>query len=88
MTDPRMNTFYSRTYIFNFGSPFYGLGGLATLHATECCDVIAGIDRGVNIGTDDNNDSVSFYGGVTLQLLQRKSDVCSHDSRRPGKPAR
>jgi hypothetical protein len=72
MSDPRMNTFYSRTYIFNFGSPFYGLGGLATLHATECCDIIAGIDRGVNVGTEDNNDSVSFYGGVTMNCCKGK----------------
>jgi hypothetical protein len=65
MADPRMNVFYSRTYIFNFGSPFNGTGALATLHAGCCLDVIAGVDRGVNVGLEDNNESVSFYGGMT-----------------------
>ncbi|MBA3543674.1 MAG: hypothetical protein H0T83_04440 [Chthoniobacterales bacterium] len=26
MSDPRMNVFYSHSYIFNFGCPFYGTG--------------------------------------------------------------
>jgi hypothetical protein len=72
MTDPRMNTFYSRTYIFNFGSPFYGVGALATLHPFSGLDVIAGIDRGVNVGIEDNNDSASFYGGVTANCCDGK----------------
>src|ERR1043166_2268883 len=65
MSDPRVNVFYSRTYIFNFGSPFFGVGALATLHACSCCNVVAAIDRGVNIALEDNNGSPSFYGGIT-----------------------
>lgn len=72
MTDPRLNAFYSRTYIFNFGSPFFGVGALATLHASSCCDVIAGMDRGVNVGLKDNNDSASFYGGIAMNCCKGK----------------
>ena len=72
MSDPRLNTFYSRTYIFNFGTPFYGVGVLATMHACPCLDVYGGITRGVNVGTEDNNDSVSFYGGLGLNCCDGK----------------
>ncbi len=72
MSDPRMNTFYSRTYIFNFGTPFYGVGALATMHACPCLDLYGGITRGVNVGTEDNNDSVSFYGGLGLNCCDGK----------------
>ena len=65
MSDPRMNRFYSRTYIFNFGTPFYGVGALATVHACPSFDCCAGVTRGVNVGLKDNNESASFYGGVT-----------------------
>src|SRR4029077_9795433 len=72
MGDPRMNVFYSRTYIFNFGSPFNGTGGLATLRACPCLDVYGGITRGVNVGTTDNNGSVSFYGGLGVNCCDGK----------------
>ncbi|PYJ78774.1 MAG: porin, partial [Verrucomicrobia bacterium] len=63
---------YSRTYIFNFGTPFYGVGALATMHACPNLDVYGGITRGVNVGTEDNNDSVSFYGGLGLNCCDGK----------------
>ncbi len=72
MSDPRMNIFYSRTYIFNFGTPFYGVGALATMRACPCLDLYGGITRGVNVGTEDNNDSVSFYGGLGLNCCDGK----------------
>jgi len=72
MQDPRRNVFYSRTYIFNFGSPFNGVGALATLHASPGLDLYGGITRGVNIGIEDNNDSASFYGGVGLNCCDGK----------------
>jgi hypothetical protein len=64
MSDPRMNVFYSHSYIFNFGCPFYGTGALATLHAAAALDLYASIDRGLNVAIEDNNDSPSFYGGL------------------------
>jgi hypothetical protein len=77
MSDPRVNAFYSRTYIFNFGSPFFGVGALATLHAHSCCNVVAGVDRGVNVGLDDNNDSVSFYGGITANCCKGRVNAAA-----------
>ena len=62
--DPRANVFYSHSYVFNFGCPFYGTGALATLHALPGLDIYGSIDRGLNVAIEDNNDSVSFYGGI------------------------
>jgi len=73
MSDPRYNVFYSRDYIFNFGCPFYGTGALLTLHAVPELDVYAGIDRGVNVALEDNNDSVSFYGGAMMNCCKGKA---------------
>lgn len=72
MSDPRVNVFYSRTYIFNFGSPFFGVGALGTLHAAPWANVVAAVDRGVNVGLEDNNDSPSFYGGITTSCCKGK----------------
>ena len=63
MTDPRINVFYSHSYIFNFGCPFYGTGALATLHALPGLDLYASVDRGLNVALEDPNDSAAFYGG-------------------------
>src|SRR5207249_3429797 len=73
MSDPRYNVFYSRDYIFNFGCPFYGTGALLTLHAAPKLDLYAGIDRGVNVALEDNNDSVSFYGGTMMHCCEGKA---------------
>ena len=72
MTDPRMNIFYSHSYIFNFGCPFYGTGAMATLHTAPGFDFYASIDRGLNVAVEDNNDSASFYGGVTMSCCKGK----------------
>ena len=72
MSDPRMNVFYSRTYIFNFGCPFNGTGTLVTLHAAPWLDLYASIDRGVNVSLEDNNNSVAFYGGFVGNLYDGK----------------
>lgn len=63
MSDPRMNPFYSHSYIFNFGAPFNVFGALATLHARPWLDIYAALSRGVNVTFDDPNNSVAFYGG-------------------------
>ena len=84
--DPRTNFFYSHTYIFNFGIPFNHTGALATLHATKWLDLYAGITRGVNTSIDDNNDSVSFHGGVGLNLLDGKLTVLATTSIGPETP--
>ncbi len=84
--DPRANFFYSHAYIFNFGIPFNHTGALATFHATKWLDLYSGITRGVNTSLDDNNDNVSFQGGVGLNLLDGKLTVLATTSIGPETP--
>jgi len=84
--DPRTNFFYSHTYIFNFGIPFNHTGALVTFHATKSLDLYSGITRGVNTSLDDNNDNVSFQGGVGLNLLDGKLTVLATTSIGPETP--
>jgi hypothetical protein len=70
--DASNNFFYSHSYIFNFGDPFYHTGVSATLHVSPMLDLYAGIDTGVNttLGSNgDNNDSLGFSAGVGLNLM-------------------
>ena len=84
--DPRTNFFYSHTYIFDFGIPFNHTGGLAIFHATKWLDLYSGITRGVNTSIEDNNDSVSFHGGVGLNLLDGKLTILATTSIGPETP--
>ena len=71
--DPSTNSFYSKSYIFNFGLPFKHTGGLATVHATPMLDLYLGVDTGVNttvgVGSGDNNGTAGFIGGIGLNLM-------------------
>jgi Putative beta-barrel porin-2, OmpL-like. bbp2 len=84
--DPRGNFFCSHTYIFNVGIPFNHTGALATFHATKWLDLYSGITRGVNTSIEDNNDSVSFHGGVGLNLLDGKLTILATTSIGPETP--
>jgi hypothetical protein len=84
--DPRGNFFYSHTYIFNVGIPFNHTGALATFHATKWLDLYSGITRGVNTSIEDNNDSVSFHGGIGLNLLDGKLTILATTSIGPETP--
>jgi len=66
--NPNENTFYSHTYIFNFGVPTNHTGVLVTLHASKALDLMAGITRGVNTSIDDNNHALSFHGGFNFTV--------------------
>ena len=68
--DPSSNFLYSHSYIFNFGVPFKHVGVMTTLHATPQIDIYLGGDTGVNtfVGDGDNNDALSFFGGIGLNL--------------------
>jgi hypothetical protein len=70
--DPRINPFYSHTYIFNFAIPFNHTGALFTLYATKWLNLVAGVTRGVNTSIDDNNDAPAFHGGIGLHLNEEK----------------
>ncbi|HTH18363.1 MAG TPA: outer membrane beta-barrel protein [Magnetospirillum sp.] len=66
------NTFYSHSYIFNFGLPYKHTGLLTTSHVSPMVDVYLGVDTGVNttIGDrGDNNDRISGMAGLGLNLL-------------------
>ena len=67
--DPRTNVFYTHTYIFNFGNPVNNTGFQSVLHVNKYLDLYAGINRGVNTSLADNNASISFEGGIGLNLL-------------------
>ncbi len=71
--DPSTNSFYSKSYIFNFGLPLKHTGALATVHATSVVDLYLGVDTGVNttigLGSGDNNGTAAFMGGIGLNLM-------------------
>lgn len=70
--DPRTNSFYSHSYIFNFGLPLNHTGVLLTLHGTDWLDLYAGATRGVNTSMSDNNSSFGFHGGIGVRLGEGK----------------
>ena len=73
--DPTNNTFYSHSYIFNFGVPLQHTGIFTTTHATSILDLYFGLDTGVNAWLGDsrfglNNDTVIHgQAGFALTLL-------------------
>ncbi len=71
--DPSTNSFYSKSYIFNFGLPFKHTGVLATAHVTPIVDLYAGVDSGVNTllgnGIGDNNGTAAIMAGIGLNLM-------------------
>jgi hypothetical protein len=76
--DATGNTFYSHSYIFNFGVPFKNTGGLATIHLNSVVDLYVGGDTGVNawIGAKgDNNKSAAGQAGIGLNLLDGKLTI-------------
>jgi Putative beta-barrel porin-2, OmpL-like. bbp2 len=70
--DPRPDTFYSHSYIFNFALPINHTGLLSTLHLLRWLDLYGGVTRGVNTGTADNNSSAAFHGGLGFNFLDGK----------------
>jgi carbohydrate-selective porin OprB len=66
------NPLYSHSYIFNFGIPLKHTGFLLTTHLTDQIDLHSGVVTGINTGTDDNNDAVSFHGGISWKSKNEK----------------
>jgi hypothetical protein len=69
--DPSTDTFYSKSYIFNFGIPLKHTGVMTISHVNPTLDVYLGIDSGVNtsLGSGDNNGGAAFQGGFALNNL-------------------
>jgi len=71
--DATGNTFYTHSYIFNYGLPFKHTGVLSTTHVTDMIDIWAGLDTGSNnsIGQKGmvNNWFPKFLGGFGINGL-------------------
>jgi hypothetical protein len=69
--DAGVNTFYSKSYIFNYGLPLKHTGFLAINHFNETLDLYVGANSGINtsLGNGDNNDAWSYQGGFGLNGL-------------------
>jgi hypothetical protein len=60
--NPTQNALYTHSYIFSFGVPFTQTGVLGSYNVTSDIDVTAGITRGWNQSTSDNNGAIDFLG--------------------------
>lgn len=85
------NTFYSHSYIFNFGLPYKHTGILTTTHATPMVDVYLGVDTGVNTtfgNRGDNNDRIAGMAGIGLNLLDGQLTILGLSHFGPESPSR
>ncbi|HTK33845.1 MAG TPA: porin [Caulobacteraceae bacterium] len=62
------NTFYSKSYVFNFGIPLKHTGVMTVTHVNPMFDLYLGVDAGVNTlpGHKDNNGAAGFHGGFGI----------------------
>jgi hypothetical protein len=60
--NPTQNAFYTHSYIFSFGVPFTQTGILASYTFDNQWSATAGITRGWNQSTSDNNGAIDFLG--------------------------
>lgn len=77
--DPKPNSFYSHSYIFNYGLPFKHTGALATAHVSSLVDLYLGIDTGndsfVAYGAGDNNNRPGGIAGIGLNFDDGKFTI-------------
>lgn len=62
--NPTNNAFYTHSYIFSYGIPFTQTGLTAAYKFCDTLSATAGITRGWNQSTDDNNGAIDFLGQV------------------------
>ena len=62
--DPRKNTLYSHSYLFNFAAPFSQTGVMGKYQFGDTLAVSAGITRGWDQSTEDNNGKLDFLSTV------------------------
>jgi len=63
--DPTKNTLFSHGYLFNFGAPYSHTGVTGTYSVSDELTVMAGLARGWDQSTDDNNGAIEFLGSAT-----------------------
>ena len=91
--DPKANSFYTHSYIFNYGVPLKHTGVLATAHVNGTVDLYGGVDSGVNTGiaygAGDNNQRPGGIVGVGFNFLGGKFTILalSHLGPEDPKPA-
>ncbi len=66
--NPTQNYFFTHSYIFSFGVPFTQTGILGSYNVTDDINVTAGITRGWNQSTSDNNGAIDFLGQAVYTL--------------------
>jgi hypothetical protein len=60
--NPSGNALYTHSYQFSYGIPYTQTGILAAYNICSALKVTAGITRGWNQSTDDNNGAIDFIG--------------------------
>ena len=74
-SDASQNSFYSHSYISNFGVPSQHTGFLTITHASTIVDLYFGLDTGANawLGSNGLNNDTVLHGiaGIGLNLLGR-----------------
>lgn len=88
--DPSTNTFYSKSYIFNFGLPFKHTGFLAVTHVAPVLDVYVGGDTGnqTSFGAGDNNSVFAGIFGLGSTLLDGNLTLLALSHFGPENPTR
>ena len=66
--NPTGNPLYTHSYEFSYGVPFTQTGILASYNLTSALKLTAGITRGWNQSTDDNNGAIDFLGQAAWNI--------------------
>lgn len=71
--NPTTNDFYTHAYLFSYAIPFTQTGILAAYKFNNSLSVNAGITRGWNQSTSDNNGAIDFLGQLTWTINDKMS---------------
>ena len=88
--DPSTNSFYSHSYIFNYGIPFKHTGISTVTHVTPLLDVYLSIDTGnqTSFGAGDNNSAVAGLVGLGSTLMDGNLTLLALSHFGPENPSR
>jgi hypothetical protein len=89
--DPKNNSFYTHSYIYNFGVPTEETGSYAILHVSPLLDIYGGADTGENTtfgGGDPNNAAAGLAGFGLNNMLGGKLTMLALSHFGPENPTR
>jgi hypothetical protein len=66
--NPTQNQLYTHSYLFSYAIPFTQTGITGTYHFNDSLALMAGITRGWNQSTSDNNGAIDFLGELTWTI--------------------